>query len=476
MELPLLGDTYQSVSTALVNRRCINLYQQIPESPARSKMALINCPGLSQFISMGDKVCRGMIEASGRGFAVYNNVFYEVFSNGTKTNHGTVSGIGNVKMAYNGFVIVIVTSSNGYFFDLATDTLTVISDTTYTSFGTVTDVTYKNGFFVYMTSTYIFNGSVLTTDDGKTFSGLSFGSAELEPDGNVAIFNLNNQMYVLGENTIESFRTVGGSNFPFSPIPGASIQKGCIARDSVCEFAGLMTFLGKAPGETPALYTVQGSQYNKISTPAIEEYIQSLSLSEQQDAICWVYQAGGSPFLVLEVGNATFIYDAESSRKSGMNRWHERQTGAIDWNGYKLWNARFSMNVFGEILIGDPTGAKLGKLEYDLYTEYGNRIPRGWTSQPFDLGDTGKLLRLELTVESGVGNSTITNPRIEMAYSDDQGRTWSTGQPKEMGEVGNYTQRLVWRRLGDFDRDRTLRFYTDDPAKIAMIRLEAEIG
>jgi hypothetical protein len=478
INLPLICDTYESVSTALANRRCINLYQQIPEGPAASQAALIGCPGLTQFIDMDNNICRAMIEAKdGRGFAVYGNTLYEVFSGGTKSSRGTVDGTGNVKWATNGFVIVLVTNLSGYFYDLTTDTLTKITDAEYTTNnGTVTDVTYKNGFFVYMTSTYIFNGSVLTTNDGKTFPALSFGSAELEPDGNVAIFTLNNFMYVLGENTIEQFRTVGGAGFPFQAIDGATIQMGCVARDSVVEFEQKMVFLGKSPGTTPALYLVTGSKPEKISTPAIENYIQGLTLAQQEAAICWIYQAGGSAFLVLEVGDATFVYDRSASLKTGLKKWHERQSGSIEWVDYKVWRARHSMDRFGKILVGDRTTSDMGEIGYSTYTEYGNRIKKGFTTQPFGEGDLLNVTEIEMYAEAGVGDATTTDPQLELTYSDSQGKQWSNPIPRSMGTQADYSNRMIWRRLGKFSRDRTLRFYTDDSVKVSLIRLEAVLG
>jgi len=177
---------------------------------------------------------------------------------------------------------------------------------------------------------------------------------------------------------------------------------------------------------------------------------------------------------VLDVGDATFVYDATSSGKSGRVIWHERQSGDIDWIGYQTWRAKFSVSAFGKTYVGDKTTGIVGEISYSTYSEYGERIPKGIQSQPFD-GEYVAISEIEVFCEMGVGNSTISNPSIELSYSEDQGITWSTPVNRSFGVAGDYKGRMTWRRLGRITRPRTLRLYTDDICKVRILKVEAVI-
>jgi hypothetical protein len=475
--IDISSDTYVAISEAQAKRRCINLYKHVDDGQSLSQQIIVGAPGISSFCSVDYPICRGFIETKTRAFGVYSDQFIEFDSVGTVTYHGSVANNASsnpVRMASNGFTVVIITDNNGYFFDLSTDTLSEIADPIFSSYGTVLDVKYKDGYFFYITEDYIFNGSLVTDNEGKDFTALEFGSAEIEPDGNVACGVLNNQYYVFGQNTIEIFETTDSTGFPLQRIPGAAIQKGCVARDTVINFQGALTFLGKDRGETPALWLCQGSNIVKISTPAIENYVQSLTSAQWDDACCWSYQQGGSNFLVFDIGDATFVYDATSSEKSGRAIWHERQSGSIDWIGYEKWVAKFSISAFGNIYVGDRSLGRIGKIDYSVYKEYGERIPRGINSQPFD-SEYSSVSQVELFCEMGVGNSDIENPSILLSYSEDQGKTFNNPVEKYFGEAGQYTGRMVWNRLGRIQRPRVFRLYTDDPCKIRILKMEAVI-
>jgi len=475
--IDLATDSYVAISQAQADRRCINLYKHVDDGQSLSESIIVGSPGLTEVTAIDYPVCRALIETKDRMFAVYSTQFSEISSLEVATNRGIVADNADsniIRWASNGFVIALITDDNGYFYDLDLNTVTEITDPIFSSFGTVIDVKYKDGFFFYYTEEYIFNGSLVTTNKGQDFDGLSFGSAEIEPDGNVGGGILNNQLYVFGRNTVEIFENIGGSNFPLQRISGAAIQKGCVAKNTITNFQGSLSFLGRDRGESPALWLVQGSQLARISTPAIEFYIQGLTQNDWEDAFCWSYQQGGSNFLVLDVGTATFVYDSTSSQKSGRLIWHERQSGSIDWENFKGWTARLSVSAFGNIYVGDKTTNKIGKIAYDTYTEYGERISRGVNSQPFE-SRYNSVSWVEILAEMGVGNDEIENPSLLLSYSEDQGKTYGNPVAKFFGAAGDYTSRMIWNRLGRIQRPRTFRLYTDDPCKIRILKMQAVI-
>jgi hypothetical protein len=81
---------------------------------------------------------------------------------------------------------------------------------------------------------------------------------------------------------------------------------------------------------------------------------------------------------------------------------------------------------------------------------------------------------IELTVESGVGNTTVVDPQISMERSRD-GKTWSDPRSRSIGKVGEYDRRAVWRRNGYVNRFEIFRFTLTDQVKPVIIQLTADI-
>jgi hypothetical protein len=55
---------------------------------------------------------------------------------------------------------------------------------------------------------------------------------------------------------------------------------------------------------------------------------------------------------------------------------------------------------------------------------------------------------LTLYARRGVGNANVTSPQVMMSLSKDGGKTFGTEQMRDLGGVGAYLTRVIWRRLG----------------------------
>jgi len=110
---------------------------------------------------------------------------------------------------------------------------------------------------------------------------LYFGTAEINPDKIVAAHVNHNELFILGEETIEIFHNVAGSGFPFQRIQGANIQKGCYAKFSPVEFDNTFLFVGGGKNERAGVWRVASSQSaQKVSTDAIDYAIQKFTSDE----------------------------------------------------------------------------------------------------------------------------------------------------------------------------------------------------
>lgn len=476
VELPFADGFYVSQSGPLIDKRVVNAYPVIPQADALSKRALLGTPGISEFADFGSGSSRGAIVfTDGTPYRVLGNALVSIDSSGNTTNHGNITGSSDVSIDSNGINIAIQDpDGDSYFFTPGSSTLELNTDVVFLSFGQAKTVTFKDGFYVYTTDLLFFSSSVKTTNDGKDFDALDFADAEISPDQLVAGHNNHNQLYILGETTIEVFQTIVTTGFPFQRIPGAMIQKGCAAPNSIVDFDNSFLFIGGDVGEQPAIWKAIGSNASKISTSAVDQLIQGNSKETIAAARAFTYAQNGDYFAVFTIGDNTLVYDATTSALSGKHEWHERQTGITDGNGFQKWRGIHGVKAFGKILVGDDRSGKIGDLTFDVKTEYGDSVERFFTTKPFiNNGDSIFSHEIELLMQTGVGDSTTPDPQIRMDYSDDGGRNFVSEISRSMGRVGEFKTRVRWSRQGRIPNHRMLRYKMSAPVEFNVYSLFA---
>ena len=479
MQLEIATGFYQSDSLPLVAQRCVNWEPVVPQASALNQRALFDVHGIDTRSLTG-----ATINGQNRGAQVVNNVpyfingtnLYSIDSSNVVTDHGTVVGSGRVSLANNGqFLVIVVPGITGYAFDNADTTLTEITSI---NFQVADTVSFKDGFFIFTSS----DGEqffISNLNQPLVFSALDFGSAEVRPDKIVATHVNHNELFVAGRDIFELFQNIGGSGFPFQRVRGGDIQKGLHAKFSLIDFDNSFVFLGGDVNELTAVWRV-GAGVQKLSTSAIDNAIQEYTEDEIADAFAMTYAHGGNFFVAFtftstRIPSKTFVYDATTSALTGEKVWHERQSGIAD----DKWRITSIVSAFSELLVGDSIDGRIGTLNKDTHTEYGEVIKRQKTSTPFNSDQFPIFVsELKLTMESGLGNITgdATDPKILMEFSNDGARTFKPAGVRSYGKIGQYQKLPSWRRQGRIPRNRVLRFTTTEPIKSVIIRLDGEFS
>jgi len=463
IELNFADGFYVSRSGPLLDKRVVNLHPVIPEASAATRRALLHTPGIGEIANVSTIKSRGVLVFSdGKPFRIIGTALYSFSDNGTAKNHGNISGSDDVSIASNGINIAIVDpTGNSYFFTPSTNTLEIIADSVFGSFGKAKTVTFKDGFYVFTTDLIFFTGSSKEVNDGKNFNALDFEDAEISPDRIVKGFNDHNQLYILGETTTEVYRTIVTTGFPMQRIPGAMIPKGCAAPNSVISFDKTFLFLGGGENEKPGIYQAVGSSVQKISTSSIDNLIHAYAEDVISKTRAFSYAENGNYFAVFTVGDNTFVYDSATSKLSGKPEWHERQTGISNGLGFMKWRAIHGAKAYGNITVGDDRSGKVGKLDTNVFTEYGTLIEKFFTTKPFvELLEYIFSHRIDLFMRTGEGTTEIEDPRLRMDYSDNGGRSFKSELSRSMGDTGEYDINVSWSRLGKIPHSRVLRFKT----------------
>ena len=133
------------------------------------------------------------------------------------------------------------------------------------------------------------------------------------------------------------------------------------------------------------------------------------------------------------------------------------------------------VQAYNQVFCGDIEDGKIGKLDAEVYTEYGNTIQRRLVTQDFQKNmQSFTVPYLELTTEAGVGLQNEPEPLIGMERSQN-GMTWSPMRYRTLGKIGERNRRAIWRRNGRVARYEMYRFTLTDPVKPVLIQLTANI-
>ena len=469
---PIANGFYVSDSLPISAQECTNFYPNIVQAPALNQETLIGTAGLTQVATtatpLDTQLNRGAHEMNGIPYFVNGTNLYKLTeSSGTysTTNLGTIAGTSRVSMADNGTqLMVLVPSGNGYIYNHVTDTFAQITDSDFTANGNPQQVVFIDGYFCLTTDTKKFIVSSL--NDGLNYNALDFGTAESDPDEIVAPVVFKNQLFIAGSQTIEAFQNIGGADFPFQRT-GLFFSKGIAAPFSVKQIGDTFIFIGAGENESPAIWALNGNQLTKVSTTAIDNLLNNLTETQVQAIYSWSYAQKGAYFIGFALPSSTLVYDTITQR------WHERKSTISGVVGAYRVNAM--VQAYNQVFCGDIEDGKIGKLDPDVYTEYGNTIQRRLVTQPFQNNmQSFYVPYLELTTESGVGLQNEPEPLIGMERSQD-GMSWSHMRYRTLGKIGERNARAIWRRNGRASRYEMYRFTLTDPVKPILIQLTANI-
>jgi hypothetical protein len=452
-QFPLFGLGQQGKSPTITAQRHLNLYAEITPEGEKSRVAFYGTPGTTLRTTFGDTPVRGWIAVDSLYYAVHRGKFYSVNNAGTKTELGSLNTTtGFVDMEFDGSVILIVDGTNGYTYTVAT-----------TTFAQIADVDFPNGARTcgWLDGHFIVDegaGSdlIFISPDGSAWDALDFASAESAPDGLVRVFVDHGEVILAGETNTEFWGNIGQGDFPLAPIKGATSSTGLAALRSMTKFNDGVAFLGKnAQGQVQVMF-LKGYTAVPISSQELDSLINAYATVS--DATAYAYMWGGHPMLQLNFPNAekTWLLDASTGL------WSPLEYGL---NGGRH-RGEMHLDFLNKPLICDYENGNVYELA-DVYTDNGTAIVREIVGRHLH-ADGSRLIVDELYVdmETGVGlvSGQGSNPQAMLSVSKNNGKTWGNELWASMGQIGEYAERLVWRRLG-IGRDWLFKIRITDAVK-----------
>ena len=337
---------------------------------------------------------------------------------------------------------------------------------------------------------------------------LSFSLKDGAPDDLVALIVDHREIYLMGEISSEVWTDVGAVPFPFQRIPGTSTQHGIAAPFSLYRLGNSFAYVSRNNRGQAQIMQMQGYVPQRISTHAVENTLANQYIG---DAVAWTYQLEGHEVYVVTFPSLelTWAFDATTQM------WHKWLYTAND-NTYQRHRGNCCAVFQGLVIVGDYENGKLYELDKTNYTDDGQNIRRlrraphlvtEFQRQYFDelqiqfqpgvgttgtsgviqvdntntvyLGDTYTItasatLTIEpektyiLATQQPVIPTTTDNPQAMLRWSNDGGSTWSNEHWTSVGQLGKYTNRAIWRRLG-MARDRIFEVSVTDPVNFVII-------
>lgn len=427
----------------------INLFPEALPKDSLSSVALYGTPGLISFVTLPTTPILALFEMNEVLYAATATKFYSIQSNGSYAELGTVVLSGYTSIAGNGSDIIIVGNGKGYKYNTSGSFSELdISDNWYPS----NNVIYQDGRFIFSrtSTTQIFISEL----DAATFDATEIVSTLGIPGNVVGVISDHREVWVFKEKSTEIRYNSGAADFPFETMQGAYIEKGCIAVGSIAKADNTVFWLG----HDYMVYRADNYNPVRISTHAVEFDIKDGVVS---DAIAYTYYDEGHLFYVLTfpTQNVTWCFDISTGL------WHKRSHFSYGRHASNCHAWCFSKN-----LVGDYTSGDIYQLDLDTYTDNGTALKRTAISPPIHADrNLVTMNEFEVDMDTGVGNVTGdgSDPEVMFTYSDDGGQTWSNEIQMSVGLIGEYTDRVIFRKLGQF-RQRAIKIEISDPVEIVM--------
>lgn len=505
MKIPFLGGAYEGRSTSVASETCVNFFYE----KGAGGECLVGSHGYELVLGLETHF---VPEVEIRGGIVYNDKAYIVRGNsfGTLTNLrdvisprpplggqpgnyvelGTLkTETGIVSMAHNGVraganqQIMVVDGQYGYIWDNVAQTFTQITDTDFVA----TDVVqYIDGYFIFPQKSGSDRFWITEQYDGSAVDPADFATAEGWPDALLNITVDNREVFLFGSETVEVWYNSGDSDNTFQRFQGGFKQHGCAARFSPKRIDNTVMWLSQNDrGDRQVVKFGSGYMPEVVSSPELNyEMAQYPTVS---DAFAYTYQFEGHEFYVINFPSAekTWAYDASTGH------WHRRvrtPSWVDNWVGENFTMHLFisGMHIFGDkwghVWRADSTRGGFGS----AIAEPGSSIrittyevmPRERTTISIsDDENRTRISSLQLDMEEGVfgdplyqftsgvdGTAYVTKDNggpggaqlvtyldddtVYLQYSKNGGHSWSSELKRDMGNMGDWAKRVIWRKLG----------------------------
>ena len=471
--LPMVGGANEHKSLPFDAQITVNLYSESGGELNPTRKTLLHTPGLKLLLTLpGIGPIRGMYEASnGRAFAVRSDGLYEIFHNNTYTFRGNINTTnGEVSIIDNGLDLLIADGDTLVKMDLSSNAVTFLPAPTFGNVpppNTTPLLAYVDGYIFGFTPSTSTIGQFRHSDlrDVDTWRPGDIYTAEGSPDGLVSVLANRRELWLFGSKSYEVWFDTGDISRTFARSPGSFQQIGCGAKNSVAEMNGKVFWLGADKEGVTVIWMSVGYKPQRISQHWIESKI--ADFDDVSSAIGYTYQQEGHYFYVLTFAEETFVFDLTTQQ------WHTRSFLNQVTGCQERHRINTHMFAHGLNLVGDYVNGNIYEYDLKTYTDNGVPIIREKKFPHYEQLRVRLFWHsLQIVMETGRGLSNVddddgANPKLQLRYSDNGGRSYGNWRVKEIGKQGEYSKRIIFRKLGR-SRERVYHLRISEPIPISI--------
>lgn len=455
LRLPFGVSLESRTASTAKDSRLVNAYVETVDQEVQE---VVKRPGTTSFTltpAIPSGTAYGLQSFNGKLYAGVGGKLYEVTSGGASTDKGAIAtGQLSFNITSQTPYLFLHNGSAGWTLNGSTGTLATITDLDFPPNQTpalplaVGSVYLDDMVFVMTTSGRIYNSAI---EDPTTWGALDYISKIAEPDGGVALAKHLNFIVAWGTWSGEFFYNAGHATG--SPLDRSSSYKmdiGCASGQSVVEFTQTVGWIGQSRETGRGVYLFNGVTPEKISTPAIERYLNASTLANV-DAYAITIDGHTFYILTLQDLNITLACDVVEKR---WYQWGNDSSGSdIMWR-YSHFTSLGNISY----LINRTTG-QLAKLSNTTYQDETTNINFRVVSPKLDLKNNKRKFWQHLEI---IGNKVAAT--LQTRHSDDDYTTWTSYRNIDLS-----LERPIIRQLGSARRRAYELFSTSNVA----LRLQA---
>jgi hypothetical protein len=268
---------------------------------------------------------------------------------------------------------------------------------------------------------------------------------------------LNQELVGFGRYSIQFFRNVGGTGFPFQAVLGATIPFGCVGPNAKCRVADTMAFVGGGHDEPLGVFVISGGTAVRISDEEIEGRLAQVADESTITMECRSF--GFEQQIVVHLDNESIGLSVRGSGQADAGLWHVLRSKA---GTYRPRNAVW---FAGKHWVGDVSSAALGKLDDSVTAHFGEEPE--WSFDAgliYNDGQAAIVQDVEL-----VGQFSGQALFFSMTFD---GETWSREIARRL--TGRRGEWVGWRPNVRMPRLAGLRFRGHGGAAIARTNVGGE--
>lgn len=475
MKLDILGGTYKAKYLDIGSQQTINwvpiLYSQ--QEQELNQYTFQPTPGLTRYITNTGLYSRGQIVARTtryvRAFCVIDKTLYEINSNQTLTNRGSLtniaSGSTNCWMFCNGNQEVFIGHySASYVFNMDTNTLVQITDADYPN--NIVSAAYINGYLFVVA-----NGQVYFSDPNSflNWTGSQVYHPTFKAAGTLAVAAYKDKIFNFSMESIEAYYQDGTAAI-WSAYPTSVIYTGGYSARTIAVYDGGIIFASDSTNGNTHIYTIN-HEFQSVTSisekyPSIQWQLNSVP-GLLNDAFSYVQKTKtGNTLYYLFVPqlNTTYCYDVTTTE------WHERKSirPALDVDGntvFGMFRGLNYINFNGLNLYQDMYSGNILQEDYTVSTEDSIFIKRQRVSSTYtqeNVNISAHIFELEATKGVGLLSGQGSSPVLMFETSIDGGHSFRQPRNMKLNSYGDYKYRTRINKLGT-GRKWTTRLTCTDP-------------